>query len=155
MKTEHTEENIYDSLRDRFETAVFYLEVVDKLTAQLKALRQQGSWTLRQSFSLWCKAVSYRFTRWRLDRWLKRIGDPERFRIPERHGLVFRAIEKPDTESALDCLRLTGEYSCCLVPSPSKAQRQGLYKRAKKRGYDIRTEIRPHGLLIERLCDEG
>jgi hypothetical protein len=155
METKHTEENIYDSLRDRFETAVFYLEVVDKLSTQLHALRQQGSWTPSQRFSLWCKAVRYRFTRWRLNRWFKRIGDPECLSIPERHGLVFRAIEKPDCESALDCLKLTGEFSCCLVPSASKSQRQGFYKRAKKRGYDIRIETRPYGLLIERLCDEG
>lgn len=148
----NTEEKDISSLRERFETAVFYTEVVNQLAAQLEALRQEGHWTLRQKWSLWKTSIAYKFTRWRLNWWFERIGDPECIYIPSRHGLVFRAIEKPDVESALDCLARTGEFSCCLVPKVSKAQRQGLYKRARKRGFEVRTEIRHSSLLIERLA---
>jgi hypothetical protein len=151
MKNTEEKEHI-SPLCERFETAVFYLKVVNQLAAQLEALRQEGHWTLRQRWSLWKTAVAYKFTRWRLNWWFERIGDPECIYIPSRHGLVFHAIEKPDAQSALDCLEKTGEFSCCLIPKVSKAQRQGLYKRARKRGFEVRTEIRHSSLLIERLA---
>lgn len=149
------EKECRSSLGERFETAVFYFEVVNQLAAQLEALRQEGRWTLRQRWSLWKTAIAYKFTRWRLNWWFERIGDPECIYIPSRHSLVFHAIEKPDAQSALDCLEKTGEFACCLIPELSKEQRRGICKRARKRGFEVRTEIRRNGLLIERLCDEG
>jgi len=121
------------------------------LKVQLDAVREEGSWTLRQRYSLWKRCLGYKYAAWRLDTWVRRIKDPDAIKIPSRHGLVFHAIEMPDVESALNSLARRGEFTCCLVPRVGKSQRRQIYKDAKKRGFDVRLEKRWIELLIERL----
>lgn len=136
---------------ERVETAIALQVIVKDLADQITAIREDGNWTLRQKFSLWQKALGYKIAAWRFERWLKRISDPQRIHIPSRHGLACYAINKCSVRSALVSLEQRGEYSCCIVPPQSKAQRQGIYEKARKLGFEVRTEGRHNGLYIERL----
>lgn len=135
----------------RLESIIFLLDIVDQLATQLDAVRQEGSWTMCQRFSLWRKSLSYRIASRRLKRLLRRSGDPDRIHIPSRHILVCHAIETPDVASALSSLERRGEYTCCIVPALSKRQKRELYAKARKRGFEVRTERRFCGFFIERL----
>lgn len=136
---------------ERVETAITLQKIVKDLASQVTSIREDGDWTPRQKFSLWHKAICYKIADWRLKRWLKRISDPQQIHIPSRHGLAYHAINKCSVRSALVSLERRGEYSSCIVPPLSKAQRQGVYGKARKRGFEVRTEARHNGLYIERL----
>lgn len=136
---------------ERVEIAIALLEIVKDLASQVTSIREDGDWTPRQKFSLWQKALCYKIADWRLKRWLKRISDPQRIHIPSRHALAYHAINKGCVRSALESLEQRGEYSCCIVPPLSKAQRQGIYEKSRKLGFEVRTEGRHNGFYIERL----
>jgi len=135
----------------RVEGILFLQKILHELSVQLDAVREEGSWTLRQRYSLWKRCLGYKYAAWRLNGWVRRINDPDAIKIPSRHGLVFHAIEKPDVTSALDSLAQRGEFTCCLVPGVGKSQRRQIYQDARKRGFDVRLEKRCTELLIERL----